>query len=286
MGVDEATLKGGGFIKLKQPDRYAVRVKVLAGDADVAQLRAMAEIAEKFGDGEVHFTVRQCVEIRGVRASDFDEVHSALREAGLGTGACGPRVRVPVACPGSATCKRGLADTVALARRLDETLAGSPILPHKFKIGVTGCSAQCAKPQENDLGFRGSVEPVFDEKDGDCIACGVCASVCPTGALTLDPEGRPVIDLAKCDFDGKCVSSCPTRAIRAQRTGWQAYLGGCFGSRPRLGVLVERFVDDDRAVDLAHAAVDAYLRLGERGERLRDVMDRIGHDEFAREVTK
>ncbi len=261
-------------------------MKVLAGDTDPEQLRAIAGIAEKFGDGEVHFTVRQSVEIRGVSVEDFDAIHAALREAGLSTAACGPRVRAPVVCPGSATCKRGLSETVGLAKRLDEALAGSSILPHKFKIGVTGCSAQCAKPQENDLGFRGSVQPVFDERDGDCIACGVCAAVCWPGAITLDADGRPVIDPTRCDFDGKCVSSCPTRAIRAQRLGWQVYIGGCFGSRPRLGVLAESFIDDDRAVDLAYAALDVYQRLGNRGERLRDVMDRIGHDEFIREVTR
>lgn len=286
MSVDEATLKGGGFIKLKQQDRFAVRVKVLGGDATTEQLRALVELAEKFGDGEVHFTVRQCVEIRGVRAEDFDAIHAALKDAGLGTGACGPRVRVPVACPGSATCKRGLNDTLGLARRIDEELADTPILPHKFKTAVTGCSAQCAKPQENDLGFRGSVQPVFDERDGSCIACGVCARVCPTGAISLDANGRPVVDLAKCAFDGKCVASCPTRAIRAEKTGWQAYIGGTFGSNPRLGVLLERFVDDDRALELAHNAVAAYQRLGNRGERLRDVMDRLGHDEFISEVTR
>lgn len=286
MAVDEATLKGGGFIKLRQPDRFAVRVKVLGGDANSAQLRAISEIAEKFGDGEVHFTVRQCVEIRGVKADDFDGIHAALRGAGLGTGACGPRVRVPVACPGSATCKRGLNDTVALARRLDEELADTPILPHKFKTGVTGCSASCAKPQENDLGFRGSVQPIFDQRDGACIACGVCARVCPTGAISLDENGQPVIDLSECDFEGKCISSCPTRAIRAERTGWTAYIGGTFGSNPRLGVIAETFVDDDRALELAHSAIEAYQRLGKRGERLRDVMDRMGHDEFIREVTK
>lgn len=286
MSVDEATLKGGGFIKLKQPDRFAVRVKVLCGDATSEQLRAMSELADTYGDGTLHFTVRQCIEIRGVHAEDFDTIHAALKAAGLGTGACGPRVRVPVACPGNATCKRGLNDTVTLASRLDAELAGSPILPHKFKIGVTGCSASCAKPQENDLGFRGSIQPVFDERDGDCIACGVCAGVCPTGAISLDDDGRPVVDLTKCDYDGKCVSACPTRAIRAERVGWQAYIGGTFGSRPRLGVVAERFVDDERAVDLAHRALEAYQRLGNRGERLRDVMDRMGHDEFIEEVTR
>ncbi|MBI5232040.1 MAG: 4Fe-4S binding protein [Coriobacteriales bacterium] len=285
MAVDEATLKGGGFIKLREPEIFAVRIKIPVGDATAEQLRAISRIADDFGDGTVHLTVRQCLEVRGVRAESFDAVHAALAAAGLGTGACGPRVRVPVSCPGSTFCKRGLNDTRALAAALDASLYGrGDLLPHKFKIGVTGCSASCAKPQENDVGFQGAVRPVFDELEGACIACGVCADACPTGAITLDAEGRPHIDLALCDHDGRCVQACPTRAIRAEAAGWRVFLGGCFGKNPRLGVLAETFIDDHEALRIADSAVDAYRRLGVKGERLRDTMDRVGHDHFIEEV--
>ncbi|MBE0418325.1 MAG: hypothetical protein IBX63_11225, partial [Coriobacteriia bacterium] len=54
MAIDEATLKGGGFIKLRQPDLFAVRVKILLGEATAEQFRAIAAIADRFGDGTVH----------------------------------------------------------------------------------------------------------------------------------------------------------------------------------------------------------------------------------------
>lgn len=278
--LDEKTLKGGGFMKQRQPDFFAVRVKILVGDATTEQLRTISEIADRFGDGTVHLTVRQCIEVPFVRMEHFDEVKAILAGVGLDPGACGARVRVPVCCPGATICKRGLNDTKSLAKAIDAKIYGRPDLPHKFKIGVTGCSASCAKPQENDVGFMGAVRPVFDERDGHCITCGVCARVCPTGALTYDDDGRPVIDYDRCEFDGKCVQSCPTRAIRAEGTGWRVFAGGKFGREPMLGVQLLPYVSGERAVGIAEAALAVYQREGAKGERVRNTLDRLGLERF------
>jgi len=282
--MDENTLKGGGFVKLRQKDRWAVRVKVPFGEIDAKSLAKLALISERLGDGEIHLTVRQSLEIRGVRIEQFDEVKAALAEAGFGPGVCGPRVRATVACPGSAVCKRGLNDTYELATALDARLYAREGLPHKFKTAVSGCPSSCAKPQANDVGFIGAVEPVFDEVEGACIACGICADACPTGAITLDAEGRPVIDGSKCDRDGACVSACPTGAMRAASRGWRVLLGGNFGRNPALAYEVGGIVDTQEAVAIAERALAAFVRHATGRERLRVVIDRVGLDEFLKEV--
>lgn len=280
--IDESTLKGGGFIKLRPPGEYAVRVKILVGDATAEQLRAITEIAEHYGDGTVHLTVRQCIEVPHVHLDDFDPITARLAEVGLGPGACGPRVRVPVCCPGSTLCPRGLNDTKTLARALDAELYGKGTIPHKFKVGVTGCSSSCAKPQENDLGYMGAVEPAFDTDE--CIACGLCAETCPVGAISTDADGRPVIDRALCRHDGKCIAVCPTGALRAGRTGWRVFVGGRFGAEPKLGEELVPFIDDDEALPLARRVLDAYVEVAKPRERLGVAIDRIGLEAFADRV--
>jgi len=282
--MDENTLKGGGFVKLRQKDRWAVRVRVPNGDLTTDELSALLEVARRFGDGELHLSVRQSLEIRGTRIEDFEEVKSALVEAGFGPGVCGPRARNTVACPGATTCRRGLNDTTELADMLSARLYAREGLPHKFKTAVSGCPASCAKPQGNDVGFMGAVAPVFDEVEGACIACGICASGCPSEAITLDADGRPSIDLAKCEFDGECVSACPTGAIRASKRGWRVFLGGNFGRHPALAYEVGRIVSSDEAVEVAERALEAFCRHAQGRERLRVVVDRVGLDEFLKEV--
>ena len=282
--MDESALKGGGFVKLRQKDRWAVRVKVPFGEIDAKSLTALAAIAERFGDGEMHLTVRQCLEFRGARIEQFAEIRAALAEAGFGPGVCGPRVRATVACPGATVCKRGLNDTRELAMALDERLYAREGLPHKFKTAVSGCPSSCAKPQANDVGFVGAVEPVFDEVEGDCIACGICADGCPTGAISLDAEGRPVIDHTKCDRDGACVSACPTGAIRARKRGWRVFLGGNFGRHPALAYEIGQIVDTSEAVEIAERVLGDFVRHAQGRERVRTVVDRVGLDGFLKEV--
>jgi dissimilatory sulfite reductase (desulfoviridin) alpha/beta subunit len=51
-----------------------------------------------------------------------------------------------------------------LAKILDERFYGRYGLPHKFKMGVTGCPNSCTKPQEHDLGLMAVIEPALDEE--------------------------------------------------------------------------------------------------------------------------
>ncbi len=282
--MDESTLKAGGFVKLRQKDRWALRVRIPNGDVSADSLGALVDLAQRFGDGEIHLSVRQSIELRGVRLEQFAEVQAALTEIGFGPGVTGPRARNTVACPGSATCKRGLSETVGLADLLSARLYARDGLPHKFKTAVSGCPASCAKPQASDIGFLGAVEPIFDEVEGDCISCGICARVCPAGAISLDDDGRPVIDLSKCERDGECVSACPTSAIQANKRGWRIFLGGNFGRHPVLAYEVGGIVDTAEAVEVAERALTAFVRHAQGRERVRVVVDRVGLDEFLKEV--
>ncbi len=282
LNIDE--LKSGGLLAQKQGNLFAVRLRVVVGNISTAQLRRVAELADRYGRGEVHLTVRQGIEIPYVPFEDIAAVKKGLEEVGLTLGACGPRVRVVTACQGTRLCRQSVGDAPALATKLDERYYGQSDLPHKVKIAVTGCVNSCAKPQENDIGFTAVVEPTLDESEGrDCMGCGLCADICPSGAITL-VDDKPVIDLEKCRNDGKCIHVCPSESLQPARQGWDVCVGGKFGAHPRLGELLTCFVDEQEAVDLTGRIIEAYRRLGNKRERLGELIDRVGLDAFRKEV--
>ena len=100
LNLDFDALKSGGFIKQTQKDLFTVRLRCPGGKLTSAKLRKAAEIADKYGKGEVHNSVRQSIEIPYIHHQYFEEIVEALKEVDWSVASCGPRIRVPTACAG------------------------------------------------------------------------------------------------------------------------------------------------------------------------------------------
>lgn len=120
MAVDYSTLKKGGFMRQKQKNNFSLRLRVVGGNLTAKKLAKIAEVAENFGDGYVHLTSRQSVEIPFIKLDDVENVKAALAEGDVEPGVCGPRVRTITACQGQAICPSGCIDTYSLAKELDD----------------------------------------------------------------------------------------------------------------------------------------------------------------------
>jgi dissimilatory sulfite reductase (desulfoviridin) alpha/beta subunit len=147
-------LKAQAMIPEKGGERFSVRLGVVGGRMSAAHLQVVASSAEQFGDGSVHFTTRQGVEIPHVPFENLVPLRAALEDAGLRLAATGRCVRSIIACPGS-YCVHGVIDSQGLAQRLHARIGSRKGLPHKFKIAIAGCLNGCTKPNENDLGVMG-----------------------------------------------------------------------------------------------------------------------------------
>jgi dissimilatory sulfite reductase (desulfoviridin) alpha/beta subunit len=282
MAIDLEKLKAGGIIAQKQKNLFSIRVKIPGGNATGQDLRKIAGLCERYGKGYVHLTTRQGFEISFVKLEDIERVEKELKQAGLELGACGPRVRVIVTCQGTDICTDAVGDTQSLARALEEGFYGRYGIPHKFKIGVTGCPNDCAKAQEHDLGFLAVVEPELKDPEA-CTGCGLCAEVCPAKAIEMIND-EPKTDRSKCFFDGKCIFACPEEALKVKREGWNLFIGGRWGRRPQLGTLFKEFVQMKEGLSLVEKILAAYIRLANRGERIGELITRIGLPKFKHEV--
>ena len=156
---DVKAVKGRGFLHNRGTDGFSARVVTANGIVTAEQVRALADIAERFGNGTVTLTTRQSFELQGVVFANLDAFTAAVEAVGLCVGGTGPKVRPIVACKGT-TCPCGLVDTFSLAGKLHERFYRGwhdVKLPGKFKIAVGGCPNNCVKPNLNDLGVVGCV---------------------------------------------------------------------------------------------------------------------------------
>lgn len=276
MAVDYTTLKKGGFMRQKQKNHFSLRLRVVGGNLTATQLAKIAEVAEKFGDGHVHLTSRQSVEIPFVKLEQIEEVKKALGEGGVEPGVCGPRVRTVTACQGEAICPSGCIDTYALAKELDDRYFARE-LPHKFKFGITGCQNNCLKSEENDLGIKGGIQVSWREED--CIQCGVCVKACRSNAITLE-DGKISVDESKCNFCGRCYKACPTEAWDTVH-GYIVSFGGLFGNSISKGEAIIPFLPDkETLLKVCDATIQFFADHAKPGERFKFTLDRVGRESF------
>ena len=84
------------------------------------------------------------------------------------------------ACPGAASCKFAMGDTLALAGKL-EALVADMVFPGKVKVAVSGCPRNCAESFVRDIG-------VFAKKNGWTFVFGGNAGAKPRIADVISTD--------------------------------------------------------------------------------------------------
>jgi sulfite reductase (ferredoxin) len=129
------------------------------GDLTADQMRALADIATRYAGGNVRTTVEQNLVLRWVPHNKVIDLYQELAALELATPGAGSIVDV-VTCPGTDTCKLGIASSRGLARELRERLtAKSAELDQairNLRIKVSGCFNSCGQHHVADIGFYGN----------------------------------------------------------------------------------------------------------------------------------
>jgi ferredoxin-nitrite reductase len=133
--------------------RY-IGVSVPVGRLPVAQMLALANIAEQYGTGELRLTVWQNLVIPNIPAQHAEAAKEAILAAGLNFEA-GTALSGTVACTGNKGCRFSATDTkshaVALANQLDSLFK----IEQPINLHVTGCTHSCAQHYIGDIGLMG-----------------------------------------------------------------------------------------------------------------------------------
>ncbi|MDK2919543.1 MAG: anaerobic sulfite reductase subunit [Candidatus Petromonas sp.] len=301
MSIDVKKVKKNAFRITKQRGKTALRIRVPGGHLEVKYFDIIKEIAEKYGDGTVHITIRQGFEVPGIDFDKMPEINRMIKpiieglELDIGVNIDDPEAGYPAAgtrnvsgCIGNKVCPFANYNTTDLTRKIEKE-----IFPNDYhvKIAVTGCPNDCIKAHMQDFGVIGITEPQYDE--GRCISCQACVKNCRkrvTGALKFE-NYTVVKDEDRCIGCGECVLKCPTGAMtRSKEKYYRLVIMGRTGKKnPRIARTFLNWVDEETVIKViknCYDYIDEYIDKSLGKEHVGYIVDRTGYNVFKEAVLK
>ncbi len=135
-----------------------VEVKITRGDLTPEQFRGLATIMREHTGGYARSTVQQNFVLRWVRDESLYEVWQKLGDLGLAE-AGAREITDVVSCPGTDSCKLGIASSMGLNKAVKErveSLQISDALTKKIHIKMSGCPNGCSQHHIANIGFYGA----------------------------------------------------------------------------------------------------------------------------------
>ena len=137
---------------IQKDGTYSVVPRMWGGVTTPAELRAIADAADRYAVPMVKVTGGQRIDLLGVRKEDLPAIWSDLNAAGMVSGhAYAKGLRTVKTCVGTEFCRFGTQDSTGLGIKLEKLLWGS-WTPAKVKLGVSGCPRNCAEATCKDIG--------------------------------------------------------------------------------------------------------------------------------------
>jgi nitrite reductase (NADH) large subunit len=137
---------------IQKDGTFSVVPRMWGGITNAAELRAIADAADKYDVPTVKVTGGQRIDLLGVKGEDLPFIWADLNRAGLVSGhAYSKGLRTVKTCVGTDHCRFGTQDSTGLGIKLEQILWGS-WTPHKVKLAVSGCPRNCAEATCKDVG--------------------------------------------------------------------------------------------------------------------------------------
>jgi nitrite reductase [NAD(P)H] large subunit len=214
---------------IQKDGTYSVVPRMWGGVTSAKELRAIADVVDKFAIPTVKVTGGQRIDMLGIKKEDLPAVWADLGDAGFVSGhAYAKGVRTVKTCVGTDWCRFGTQDSTGLGVRIEKFMWGS-WTPAKVKMAVSGCPRNCAEATCKDIGVV-------------CVESGY--EIHFAGAAGLDIKGTEVLGLVKTEDEALEVIVALVQMYREQAR----YLERIYKWTKRIGVAeIRRQVLDDMA---------------------------------------
>jgi nitrite reductase (NADH) large subunit len=167
---------------IQKDGTYSVVPRMWGGVTNANELRAIADVVDKFEIPLVKVTGGQRIDLLGIEKEDLPAVWADLGKAGFISGqAYAKGLRTVKTCVGQQWCRFGTQDSTGFGVRIEKFMWGS-WTPAKLKLAVSGCPRNCAEATCKDIGVI-------------CVDSGF--EIHFAGAAGLDIKGTEVLGLVK-----------------------------------------------------------------------------------------
>jgi len=213
---------------IQKDGTYSVVPRMWGGMTSAKELRAIADVVDKFEIPAVKVTGGQRIDMLGIRKEDLPAVWADLGKAGFISGqAYAKGLRTVKTCVGTDWCRFGTQDSTGLGIRIEKFMWGS-WTPAKVKMAVSGCPRNCAEATCKDVGII-------------CVDSGF--EIHFAGAAGLDIKGTEVLGLVPSEDEALEVVVALVQMYREQAR----YLERIYKWAKRIGTAeIRRQVLDDR----------------------------------------
>ncbi|KAB2940373.1 nitrite reductase large subunit NirB [Hyphomicrobium sp.] len=202
---------------IQKDGTYSVVPRMWGGVTSAKELRAIADVVDKFSIPTVKVTGGQRIDMLGIKKEDLPAVWADLGKAGFVSGhAYAKGLRTVKTCVGTDWCRFGTQDSTGLGIRIEKFMWGS-WTPAKVKMAVSGCPRNCAEATCKDVGVV-------------CVDSGY--EIHFAGAAGLDIKGTEVLGLVKTEDEALEVIVALVQMYREQAR----YLERIYKWTKRIGV--------------------------------------------------
>jgi nitrite reductase (NADH) large subunit len=224
---------------IQKDGTYSVVPRMWGGMTSAKELRAIADVVDKFSIPSVKVTGGQRIDMLGIRKEDLPAVWADLGNAGFVSGhAYAKGLRTVKTCVGSDWCRFGTQDSTGLGIRIEKFMWGS-WTPAKVKMAVSGCPRNCAEATCKDVGVV-------------CVEAGF--EIHFAGAAGLDIKATEVLGLVRTEDEALEVIVALVQMYREQAR----YLERIYKWAKRVGVAeIRRQVLED--VDRRRSFFDRFV---------------------------
>ena len=152
---------------------FMLRVKIPSGILSAPELRAIGEVANRYGRGDAELTTRQCIQLHWLELGALPDIFADLEAAGItSAGGCGDTVRNITGCPVSGLAADELFDSTPVVEGATAEFYGNPAwanLPRKHKYSIASCTDRCNAPEINCVSLIGVLN---DGREGYAVQVG------------------------------------------------------------------------------------------------------------------